>query len=1072
MVGGDDEGRVRVVWAEGDAEVREHVTRLLRERFDVTAVENGRLALEAARTHPPDAILAAVTMPDLDGLGLLREIRADRRLRGLPVIIVFAHAGEEAHVKRWDEGADDYVVHPFEARELLRRVDVQVARTRAQTPRRGPRARLVDELAGAETLQRISAELMPQRTLEALYGRLLEGAMTLLHADFASLQMLDRNGTRLRLLASLHFHPLTEASWRQVDSGGVTTCSLALARRSRVVVPDVERCDLLGPGDLAEYRRSGARAVQSTPLFGRDGRPLGVLSTHWRDIHASNESELGRFDVLARRAADLIERAHAEAALRASEDRRSFLARLAETLAPLAEPAAIEAEAMRVLGEKLGVQRAQYWGAEGDGAHLLGWAAYENGLTGFPARVRLSDFGAHLSAELAEGRMLSASDVEADPRLRESDRAAYRALGFRAYVAIPLAKGGRLLALLGLYRREAHEWTDEELDLARETAERTWAVVERARVELALRATEARARLALGAAGMGSFVWYPEQGGAEPDARMLALFGLPAGATLDPRAELAQRIHPLDRERYAAAVARSLEPSSGGALHEDIRLVLDDGRERWVTILAQTDFEGTPRRPARMAGVAVDITERRAVEDRAAAIAARDAFLVRLADTLRPLTDPMRIQSEAARVLGDHLGADRAFYAEVDADETAIIGADHLARGVASAVGRHPLHVFGAPPARTLRAGTTLVYDDVARVEGLSDAEREAYRQLGIAAQVKVPLVKGGRFMAFLGVHQATPRAWTRDEVAMIEETAERTWAIVERAKAEAALRESETLLARQEERQTFLLALADALRPLGDVADIERAATRSVGDALGVDRVLHASVEADGDTAVVRHDHVRGIPSGVGRYAISAFAAKLVPAWRAGQTTRVEDVLADPRFTDAERAAYASVSSRAAVVVPLVKRGRLAALFAVNHSTPRVWSDEEVTLLEETAERMWAAAERARAEDELRRSDERTRALLVEATAARALAESANRAKDEFLATLSHELRTPLAAILLWAGALRSGAVPVGDLSRAVDAIDASALSSRAWSRICWTSRGWPRASSRSRPRRRTSAG
>jgi signal transduction histidine kinase len=86
------------------------------------------------------------------------------------------------------------------------------------------------------------------------------------------------------------------------------------------VVSDVDTCDFLaGSPALEDLRRTGIRAVQSTPLVGRSGRLLGMISTHWRQPHEPPERDLRLLDLLARQAADLIERTHAEASLRESE---------------------------------------------------------------------------------------------------------------------------------------------------------------------------------------------------------------------------------------------------------------------------------------------------------------------------------------------------------------------------------------------------------------------------------------------------------------------------------------------------------------------------------------------------------------------------------------------------------------------------------------------------------------------------------------------------------------------------------------------------------------------------------
>ena len=117
--------------ADDNADMREYVTRLLRERgWRVTAVPNGAAALEAARAAQPDVILSDVMMPELDGFQLLEAIRADPRCKSVPFILLSARAGEEARIDGLHAGADDYLVKPFSAKELLSRVDAQVRRGR------------------------------------------------------------------------------------------------------------------------------------------------------------------------------------------------------------------------------------------------------------------------------------------------------------------------------------------------------------------------------------------------------------------------------------------------------------------------------------------------------------------------------------------------------------------------------------------------------------------------------------------------------------------------------------------------------------------------------------------------------------------------------------------------------------------------------------------------------------------------------------------------------------------------------------------------------------------------------
>ncbi len=88
---------------------------------------------------------------------------------------------------------------------------------------------------------------------------------------------------------------------------------------------------MAGTADLDEYRRSNIRAVQSTPLVSRSGQLLGMISTHWREPHQPTQRALWRLDVLARQAADLIERARIEAALRETNDQLRWLASAVES---------------------------------------------------------------------------------------------------------------------------------------------------------------------------------------------------------------------------------------------------------------------------------------------------------------------------------------------------------------------------------------------------------------------------------------------------------------------------------------------------------------------------------------------------------------------------------------------------------------------------------------------------------------------------------------------------------------------------------------------------------------------
>ncbi len=131
----EGDGRPRVLVADDNADMRQYVVRLLAEYFRTEAVPDGEAALAAARECLPDLVLTDVMMPRLDGFGLLRALRADPRTSSVPVIMLSARAGEESRVEGMAAGADDYLVKPFGARELLARVraHLQMAQMRRES---------------------------------------------------------------------------------------------------------------------------------------------------------------------------------------------------------------------------------------------------------------------------------------------------------------------------------------------------------------------------------------------------------------------------------------------------------------------------------------------------------------------------------------------------------------------------------------------------------------------------------------------------------------------------------------------------------------------------------------------------------------------------------------------------------------------------------------------------------------------------------------------------------------------------------------------------------------------------
>ncbi|KUI27564.1 histidine kinase [Mycobacterium sp. IS-1742] len=140
----------RVLIADDNADMRAYLTGLLRGAgYEVTAVSDGRQALDSIRSDLPDLVVSDVMMPGVDGLELLAALRTESRTAALPVLLLSARAGQESSIEGLHAGADDYLVKPFAAAELLARVRANVALARLRNHHSRWRTALIDSLQEA-----------------------------------------------------------------------------------------------------------------------------------------------------------------------------------------------------------------------------------------------------------------------------------------------------------------------------------------------------------------------------------------------------------------------------------------------------------------------------------------------------------------------------------------------------------------------------------------------------------------------------------------------------------------------------------------------------------------------------------------------------------------------------------------------------------------------------------------------------------------------------------------------------------------------------------------------------------
>ena len=194
---------------------------------------------------------------------------------------------------------------------------------------------------------------------------------------------------------------------------------------------------------------------------------------------------------------------------------------------------------------------------------------------------------------------------------------------------------------------------------------------------------------------------------------------------------------------------------------------------------------------------------------------ARQHYLLQLGDRLRSLADPIQIQYQAACVLGKYLGANRVGYAAGQGGGHILVVAPNYTQGVLSLEGRYQFELYSATMLADLLTGQVVMHPDVANDPRLTAGEKAAHQANQIGAALTHPLVKEGELVAVLFIHYQLAHAFSAQELELVQETAERTWDAVERAKAEAALR-----LAGQR-KDEFLALLAHELRnPLATLSN------------------------------------------------------------------------------------------------------------------------------------------------------------------------------------------------------------------------------------------------------------
>jgi PAS domain S-box-containing protein len=601
-------------------------------------------------------------------------------------------------------------------------------------------AALAADLAGMSRLHELHSSLSSETDLRKALGFIVVASNDFLGADRGCIQLVSDDGERLEMFAHSGYGPDSRFIAHFLHQGSKPACDMARQHHKRLIIENVETFSpLQGTKDREVALSENILATQSTPMITRTGEMVGVLSNQFRQPHRPSDNELRLVDLLAWTAAHFVERHRGQTALRESEERFRALTTASSYVVYRMSP---DWREMRAL----------------DGQGFLS-------NTSAPTQSWLVEYilpeDQRFVLDSIEEAIRNKAVFDLTHRVRRADGG----VGWTHSRAVPLLHADGSL----------REWFGAATDISCEK-----------QAEEALRESEEKHRTLFQTMGQGycDLQLLRDPSGRAIDQLYLELnpafervFGIPAA---EAKGRRASQVFPKLESWWHEAFDRIAKQGAPDRLEYSVGSL-----GRWFEVLVY------PRGGDRLTVLYEDITERKRAENALREAEERQGFLLRLSDALRPLTDPEDIKANASRLLGEHLGVDRAAFAELTADGEHMVTADgYLGAGVSSVAGTHHSVEFGAFFSG-LQEGQVVTIDDV-MADPMPESCRNAWAILGIRAAAAFPVMKQGHLAAALYVNSIAPRHWSKSETALIAKVGDRTWDAVERARAEARLRESE----------------------------------------------------------------------------------------------------------------------------------------------------------------------------------------------------------------------------------------------------------------------------------------
>ncbi|CAX22677.1 putative sensory histidine kinase, putative methyltransferase, putative sensory_box: PAS domain S-box domain [Methylorubrum extorquens DM4] len=660
---------------------------------------------------------------------------------------------------------------------------------------------------------------------------------------------------------------------------------------------------------------------------------------------------------------DVTERKVAETALRDREERQAFLLALSDAVRSLTDPEAIQSAACRLVGERLDVDRCYYATAdEAAGIIRIAWDHVRGDAPSIAGEHRLADF--EWSAEiLRRGECHVLADTQAS--VPEASRPAFAALQIGACMGTPLIKNGSLVGALWVTHSTPRDWTDADLGLLREVAERIWSAVERGRAEADIRRKNAVLE------GINRIFREALTAPTEEELGRVCL-AVAEDVTQSAFSFMGEVDHENDRfdelsisdrgwQHFAmenSAFSKGVGPK-GLKIHGLYGRVLRDGKSLIANDPgSHPDRIGTPAgHPSLQAFLGVPLKRNGQTigmiglgnraggyrsEDLEAAEALAPAILQallskRTADTLRESEERFRTLAELVPSL----------LWNCDPEGKVIVVNQQ----------------WGAYTGQTqdeVQNGGWLATIPTDEREETKRIFTEAFTTGRPVERQQRIRRRDGPFRWFLIRH-----APARDAEGRITRWIGAATDIHDQHIAAQSLRAEEA-------RQAFLLDLADRLQDQTDPQAALQTVVEALGRHLGAGRVGYARLSADGKQIERQVGYHAESEARLGPLPITAFGRAVLDRLRNGETIIVDDAAAVAAPGVWRQGAVGSF-----VAVPLVRDGRVRTVLYLTHREPRTWTRSETTLIEEVAARTWEAAERAQAETELRTSEARQRALV-----------------------------------------------------------------------------------------------